>query len=563
MKPVMKMKPALFSLLLIAGISYGQNDIQEIKSKPAEPIPGQYIVILKESAARPVVKQQKKNDDREQKKNDNEPARQANIKKVKDLREKHKVKDASLLADYADVVVGFSAKLSNDEVESLKKDAEVEGVYQDYKININSEKAEPGSIVPAKSLGAAQSIPCGIFAAGGPIDGSAKSTVIWIIDTGIDTDHEDLNVQTNPTFAKSFISSEPSVEDGNGHGTHCAGIAAAKNNGVGVAGVSAGAKVVPVKVLNSLGSGEFSGVIAGLNHVAQFDITGDVVNMSLGDYPVASCATNNPALATAIVNLSNAGTFVCIAAGNDNDCSGATKSNPGCINGTRIFTVGAINCSDGKNAIKSTSFNITFSNWGSSVVDWAAVGSGVFSTFKNNSYATLNGTSMATPAVAGIVHAKGGAPTDAGTVSVCNSTYKIASTGSSELSVGASKTVTVSASDAYNLTGIFVRQGQKYTFSTSSPGWNNGSKETTCNGYDGIPVIDLPRHLDIKMMALVGEIFTMNNESSYTGSYFKIGCGPVTLTMPKTGYLVCFANDMILAYGDNSRVVTLTVKRTQ
>jgi hypothetical protein len=130
-----------------------------------------------------------------------------------------------------------------------------------------------------------------------------------------------------------------------------------------------------------------------------------------------------------------------------------------------------------------------------------------------------------------------------------------------ELIVGASKTMNISAGDAYNLTGVYVRQGQKFEFTTSSPGWNNGTKETTCNGYDGIPVIDLPRHLDIKMMALVGEIFNQNNESSYTGTYFKIGCGPTTLTMQKTGFLVCFANDIITGYGDNSRVVTLTVKR--
>lgn len=56
-----------------------------------------------------------------------------------------------------------------------------------------------------------------------------------------------------------------------------------KNNAIGVVGVSAGAKVVPVKVLNNAGSGSFSTVLAGLNHVAMYDIPGDVVSMSLGD----------------------------------------------------------------------------------------------------------------------------------------------------------------------------------------------------------------------------------------------------------------------------------------
>ncbi len=131
-----------------------------------------------------------------------------------------------------------------------------------------------------------------------------------------------------------------------------------------------------------------------------------------------------------------------------------------------------------------------------------------------------------------------------------------------ELGVGQSKTVTISANKAHDLTGIFVRSGQKFQFSTSSPAWSNGSKETDCDGYDGTILDAARRHGDIKMMALTGEIFEQNNSNNYTGTYFKIGCSR-TLTMTKQGFLVCFANDNIIAYGDNAGVVTLTVKRTE
>lgn len=131
-----------------------------------------------------------------------------------------------------------------------------------------------------------------------------------------------------------------------------------------------------------------------------------------------------------------------------------------------------------------------------------------------------------------------------------------------ELAVGESKTTTISANKTHDLTGIYMRSGQKFQFTTSSPAWKNGNTSTDCDGYDGNILDVARRHPDLKMMVLTGEIFAQNNSNNYTGTYFKIGCGR-TLTATKTGFLVCFANDNILAYGDNSGVVTLTVKRTQ
>ncbi len=132
-----------------------------------------------------------------------------------------------------------------------------------------------------------------------------------------------------------------------------------------------------------------------------------------------------------------------------------------------------------------------------------------------------------------------------------------------ELEVGQSKTKNVKAKEAYNYMNIYIRQGQKFEFSTESPEWNNGDRETTANGYEG-NVLDIGRrHADLKVMALVGEIFNENNNPlAYSGTYLRIGTSR-TWTATKTGFLVTFANDCLACYGDNSRIVTLTVKRIE
>lgn len=431
---IMKKRITLFILsLCIAGILQAQQPQQ---------IAGQYIVVLKESSAKPVVKQQKKNDNREQKAKDNNEARQKGLAKVKEVRGKKGVSESSVLQDYADVIVGFAAKLSDKQKSDLQADPDVEGVYPDFVVQLDpmNPEANPSDVgfnnqmpidfnyanhaggpsqdntfLPNPIITAADYVGCFITRAGGWVDGSTKGTWIWILDTGINLTHPDLNVQTNATYAKSFIVGE-TVEDGYGHGTHCAGIAAAKYNGFGIVGVSAGAKVVPVKVLSNAGSGSWSAILGGVNHVAMYDIAGDVVNMSLGGYGYSNCESVNPSLTTAIRNLGYAGTYVCIAAGNNGNCTGGPLTLPGCINGTNVFTVGALNCDLTK---------ASYSNGGTNV-DFVQVGTSVYSTYKGGGYTTMSGTSMATPVVAGIVHARRGAPVNGGNIAFCGGTKPLA-----------------------------------------------------------------------------------------------------------------------------------------
>jgi len=404
----MKTVKSVIKFLVVAAIVAGMC-VPAYAFPPPQPIPGQYIVQFKVDKLPPAEKSNIAAESRDQKAQGALLKRQGVLSKINSFNAKNKIKESAVIHRFSHVMAGYSAKLSPNEVVLLRKNADVAGVFQDFTISLGPIQAKVASAASVK----AQSQPetCAIQKAGGHVDGSTKNTWIWILDTGIDQTHPDLNVQTNPTHAKSFVPGQSAVVDGKGHGTHCAGIAAAKNNAFGVVGVSAGAKVVPVKVLDNTGNGQWSWLIAGLDHVSHYDIPGDVVSMSLGGYPVNNCANASPSLNNVIYNLANAGTYVVMAAGNNGQCNGAASCLPGCINHANVFTVGALNC------------NMTragYSNYGPNLVDWVAVGTDVYSTYpvSKGSYATMSGTSMATPVVAGIIHARHGAPVSGGNVNV-------------------------------------------------------------------------------------------------------------------------------------------------
>lgn len=230
---------------------------------------------------------------------------------------------------------------------------------------------------PAECTG--QTVDWGVTRVGGPGYGTGKTA--WVIDTGVDLDHRDLVV--DKSWAKSFVGGTP--DDGNGHGTHVAGIIGARNNTCDTVGVAAGATIVPVRVLGSSGSGFISDVIAGVNYVATYGVEGEVANMSLGGGP-------SSALDTAVVNASNNGIYFTLAAGNERDS--ASNHSPARANGSNIFTISAIGGSDNF---------ASFSNYGTPPVDYAAPGVSIRSLYKGGGTAVLSGTSMAAPHVAGIL----------------------------------------------------------------------------------------------------------------------------------------------------------------
>ncbi|CAL2091454.1 putative Extracellular serine proteinase [Tenacibaculum sp. 190524A05c] len=376
-------------------------------------IPGQYIVVFKESKVTPTSRSLAKTKftDRAAKARSVDNLSKVSIQTMNDVLSRYNLAEDNVLNYYTTKISGMAIKLSNSEFEALSKDPSVAIIEHDRYIELPKFQVEK-TIEDGAAQRMAQQTPCGISRAGGFANGAGKSQWIWVIDSGIDLDHPDLNVVTNSTYARSFVGG--SANDCNGHGTHVAGTAAAINNGTGVVGVSAGASVVPVRVFGCSGGSSTSTILAGINHVGRYDIPGDVANLSLGGYFGSGCSSSS-SYRSALQGLGNSGTFVAIAAGNSS--ANAALYDPACINGTNIYTVASMTCNRGFSS---------FSNYNMNPIDVIATGSSVLSTYLNGGYATLSGTSMASPHVAGIMHARGSGPRTSGSVSNRGESYPIA-----------------------------------------------------------------------------------------------------------------------------------------
>jgi subtilisin family serine protease len=162
---------------------------------------------------------------------------------------------------------------------------------------------------------AAQAVPSGVMRIGAQPEGVASTGSgigVAIVDSGIDLDHADL------TVAAACFTAYAACQDDDGHGTHVAGIVAAKNNDIDVVGVAPAVILYAVKVLNQRGRGTDSTIMAGLDWIAeQATVVSPpirVVNMSLGR---TGTIDDNPALHAAVQVLTSAGITVVVAAGND------------------------------------------------------------------------------------------------------------------------------------------------------------------------------------------------------------------------------------------------------
>ncbi|MGY5851766.1 S8 family peptidase [Salegentibacter sp. F14] len=321
--------------------------------------------------------------------------------KTEQILEETAIEDADIFAVYSKVLNGAAMKLTAAQVERLRGKKEVSYIEEDRIVTFAPPCGTPNG-GPCDGDGgdgggtSSQETPYGISRVNG-VTNYTGSAVAWIIDSGIDLDHQDLNVDASRGF-NAFTSGRDgkSTDDGNGHGTHVAGTIAAVNNEIGVIGVAPGATVIPVKVLDSRGSGSYSGVIAGVDHVAAYGNSGDVANMSLG-------GPTSDALDQAVLSASQQGIKFALAAGNDG--ADANNSSPARVNGANIVTISAMDSSDNW---------ASFSNYGNPPVDYAAPGVAVKSTWKGGGYNTISGTSMASPHAAGVL-LLGNASTD-GTV---------------------------------------------------------------------------------------------------------------------------------------------------
>lgn len=294
---------------------------------------------------------------------------------------------------YSNAVAGFAATLTAAQAASLREDPRVALVELDAPVTL--EKAEAKAVRTAMAA-PGDYVPYGVAAVGGAVEYTGAAWA-WVIDSGIDLDHPDLNVATS--FAATFAPGTSNADDGNGHGTHVAGTIAAKSDGQGVIGVAANAVVVPVRVFDASGSSSNSVIIAGIDYVTANAYAGDVANLSLG-------GGRSTAVDDAVQRLAAAGVHVAIAAGNS--ARHARNYSPARANGTRLWTVSAHDETD--------TFARSFSNYGNPPIDVCAPGVDVISTYAGGGFASLSGTSMAAPHVAGILLVNNGTVYSRGSV---------------------------------------------------------------------------------------------------------------------------------------------------
>lgn len=251
-----------------------------------------------------------------------------------------------------------------------------------------------------------------------------KRPIIAILDTGVDIDHPDLkaNIWTNTKESEGaedydddgngfkddlhgwdFVNQTGRIGDWNGHGTHCAGIAAAVGgNGIGIVGANPDALIMPVTVMQSDGTGDVATIIKGIDYAVANGA--DIISMSFGSY--GESKAEEQALGRAYQKA-----VLVAAAGNDGKC--LNHAHPGqfapapMYPASYTFVLG-VQAMNGEGNITGWSNyddnGPTYSGWGEDKLynyELLAPGANIESTYPGGNYKSLNGTSMATPMVAG------------------------------------------------------------------------------------------------------------------------------------------------------------------
>lgn len=345
----------------------------------AAPIAGQYIVVLKD------VDSTDKAADAESLTGEdvNYRARVGHVRNQADgVMSRRAIRKEAIGQVYGAALRGFSARLTPEQAAELAKDTEVAYVEADQMATI-SQTTTTTTTQPA------QTVPAGVNRVGRG-DGTGKTA--WIIDTGIELTHPDLNV--DKVRSRSFLTSASgtgydSPNDQHGHGTAVAGVIGAKNNTIGVVGVAANANVVALRAMDAKGTGPYSAIIAAVDYVTANGRAGDVVNMSLG-------GSTSSTLDAAVVRAANKGILFSIAAGNN--AGSSTLNSPARVNHANVFTISAMD---------NTDTWASFSNFGNTTVDYCMPGVGIGTTYRNGGYARMTGTSFAAPHMTGVMLLRG------------------------------------------------------------------------------------------------------------------------------------------------------------
>ncbi len=353
--------------LFLSNLSFAQTETK------LRTIPGKYLVILKEGSTTAI----------------GDRLRGLVRGKVLDLLSSHGIDEARVKSIYSNVFRGFSASLSKAELALLKLDPRVLRIEADQVISV----MQTTNYCPAPVSQPTELLGWGPQRIG---YGGGTGKVAWVVDTGVDLCHPDLNV--DKARSRSFVGTATANDD-HGHGTHVAGIIGAKNNSIGMRGVASNTLIVGIKVLAANGESTATSLLSGLDYVYANVKVGEVVNLSLG-------GGASQAMDDAVKRIAAKGAWVVVAAGNNG--ANANNYSPARANATRLYTISAFGRGD---------YLTSWSNYGNPPVDYSAPGDNIYSTSKGGTYTRMSGTSMAAPHFSGLLLLTGGVPRSGGVVS--------------------------------------------------------------------------------------------------------------------------------------------------
>lgn len=207
---------------------------------------------------------------------------------------------------------------------------------------------------------------------------TGKGIKVAVVDTYCSPTHPDL---VGAIVKNINVTSEPTTVAQNGHGQGVAGCIGARNNSIGVLGIAPGCQIVAIKAMRESGSGLMTEIVKGIDAAIAENV--QIINLSLGT------SSDEPSLKAAVKRATDKGILVVCAAGNDGQADSVNYP----ARYELAIAVAATNASGNVSAFSSQGWD----------VDLAAPGERILTTWKNNTYATVSGTSFASPICAGVL----------------------------------------------------------------------------------------------------------------------------------------------------------------